>query len=112
MAPGAQLEIRVRDTGIGIAKEALSTLFDPFVQVPGAKDYAKGGLGIGLALVRGLVELHGGTVRAESAGSGKGATFTVVLPGAMEGVTPLEVRPMAAAAHRGRVLVVDDNVDA
>jgi len=107
-----QLEVRVRDSGIGIPAESLATLFRPFVQVPGAMDYAKGGLGIGLALVRGLVELHGGTVRAESAGSGKGATFTVVLPGAMEGVTPLEVRPMAAAAHHGRVLVVDDNVDA
>ena len=107
-----QLEVRVRDSGIGIPAESLETLFHAFVQVPGAKDYAKGGLGIGLALVRGLVELHGGTVRAESAGLGKGATFTVVLPGAMEGVTPLEVRPMAAAAHRGRVLVVDDNVDA
>ncbi len=109
---GDQLAIRVRDTGIGIAKEALATLFEPFVQVPGAKDYARGGLGIGLALVRGLVELHGGSVRAESAGPGAGSTFTVVLPGASEGMTPVEVRPAAHAAHHGRVLVVDDNVDA
>ena len=107
-----QLEVRVRDSGIGIPAGSLQTLFQPFVQVAGAKDYAKGGLGIGLALVRGLVELHGGTVRAESAGPGQGATFTVVLPGAVEGMTQLEVRPLPAAAHRGRVLVVDDNVDA
>jgi signal transduction histidine kinase/ActR/RegA family two-component response regulator len=107
-----RLELRVRDTGIGIPPESLATLFQPFVQVPGAKDYAKGGLGIGLALVRGLVELHGGTVQVQSAGPGHGATFTVLLPGVVEGGTPLEVRPIAAAAHRGRVLVVDDNVDA
>jgi signal transduction histidine kinase/CHASE1-domain containing sensor protein/ActR/RegA family two-component response regulator len=107
-----QLELRVRDTGIGIPPESMPTLFQPFVQVAGAKDYAKGGLGIGLALVRGLVELHGGTVEVESAGSGQGATFSVLLPGVVEGATPLEVRPLAPAAHRGRVLVVDDNVDA
>src|SRR5205814_1103394 len=107
-----QLEVRVRDSGIGIPAESLETLFHAFVQVPGAKDYAKGGLGIGLALVRGLVELHGGTVEVESAGPGQGATFNVLLPGVSEGATPLEVRPLAPAAHRGRVLVVDDNVDA
>ena len=109
---GGQLELSVRDTGIGIPPEALDTLFDPFVQVPGAKDYATGGLGIGLSLVRGLVELHGGTVRAESAGQGKGATFTVVLPGVVKGATPREIAPALPRAPRGRVLVVDDNVDA
>ena len=107
-----QLEVRVRDTGIGIPAEALQSLFQPFVQVPGAKDYSTGGLGIGLALVRGFVELHGGSVRAESAGPGKGSTFIVLLPGASEGVTQTEVRPLAARANHGRVLVVDDNVDA
>ena len=87
-----QLEVRVRDTGIGIPAEALQSLFQPFVQVPGTKDYSTGGLGIGLALVRGFVELHGGSVRAESAGPGKGSTFIVLLPGATEGVTQAEVR--------------------
>jgi len=107
-----QLEVRVRDTGIGIPAEALQSLFQPFVQVPGTKDYSTGGLGIGLALVRGFVELHGGSVRAESAGPGKGSTFIVLLPGATEGVTQAEVRPLAARAHHGRVLVIDDNIDA
>jgi signal transduction histidine kinase/CHASE1-domain containing sensor protein/CheY-like chemotaxis protein len=107
-----RLELRVRDTGIGIPPEALDTLFHPFVQVPGAKDYATGGLGIGLSLVRGLVELHGGTVRAESAGPGSGATFTVVLPDVIRGVTPAEIAAVPPRALHGRVLVVDDNVDA
>jgi signal transduction histidine kinase/CHASE1-domain containing sensor protein/CheY-like chemotaxis protein len=111
-AEGSELEIRVRDTGIGVPPEAQRTLFEPFVQVPGAKDYATGGLGIGLALVRGLVELHGGSVRAESPGVGKGATFIVRLPGVVEGITPVEVRPPSRPAQHGRVLVVDDNVDA
>ena len=109
---GALLEIVVRDTGIGIPAEALRTLFDPFVQVPGAKGYATGGLGIGLALVRGLVELHGGTVQAQSAGPGSGSTFVVRLPGVTKGQTPREAPKVAPRASRGRVLVVDDNVDA
>jgi CheY-like chemotaxis protein/anti-sigma regulatory factor (Ser/Thr protein kinase) len=111
-AHGPELEVRVRDTGIGIPADGLHRLFDPFVQVRGPKDYAKGGLGIGLALVRSLVELHGGTVRAESAGPGQGATFTVALPGALEGATPIEILPAPARANHGRVLVVDDNLDA
>jgi signal transduction histidine kinase/CHASE1-domain containing sensor protein/CheY-like chemotaxis protein len=111
-AEGGELEVRVRDTGIGIAPEALGKLFDPFVQARGAKDFAKGGLGIGLALVRALVELHGGTVRAESAGPGRGSTFIVLLPGALEGTTPIEIVPVPPRARRGRVLVVDDNLDA
>ena len=111
-AQEGNLELRVRDTGIGIPREALATLFDPFVQVPGAKDYARGGLGIGLSLVRALVELHGGSVRAESDGPGRGATFVVLLPGVVEGATPIEIAPVAPRANHGRVLVVDDNVDA
>ena len=90
----------------------MHTLFDPFVQVPGAREYARGGLGIGLSLVRALVELHGGTVRAESEGPGKGATFIVLLPGVREGATPVGLAKAPAPAQRGRVLVVDDNVDA
>ena len=106
------LEVRVSDNGIGIAKDAQATLFEPFVQVPAAKGYATGGLGIGLALVRGLVDLHGGTVRVESEGAGRGSTFVVRLPNAAKGETPREVRKAPQRAARGRVLVVDDNVDA
>jgi signal transduction histidine kinase/CHASE1-domain containing sensor protein/ActR/RegA family two-component response regulator len=107
-----QLEIQVRDNGIGIPHESLKTLFDPFMQVVDAKDYATGGLGIGLALVRGLVALHGGSVRSESEGRGRGSTFTVLLPDAVEGATPVELRSIAPRAKTGRVLVVDDNQDA
>ncbi|HUJ27703.1 MAG TPA: CHASE domain-containing protein [Myxococcales bacterium] len=109
---GGWLTIRVRDTGIGVPREAQAKLFEPFVQVEGAKDYATGGLGIGLALVRGLVQLHGGTVAVESEGAGRGSMFTVRLPGAIEGATPAEVRKLAPRAAHGRVLLVDDNVDA
>jgi signal transduction histidine kinase/ActR/RegA family two-component response regulator len=106
------LVVQVRDTGIGVPLEAQQTLFEPFVQVAGAKDYAKGGLGIGLALVKALVQLHGGSVSIASEGPGRGTTFTVSVPGVVRGETPPEVRPIAAAVRRGRVLVVDDNVDA
>ena len=106
------LDMRVRDTGIGVPREAQTRLFEPFVQVEGAKDYATGGLGIGLALVRGLVQLHGGTVAVQSEGAGRGSVFIVRLPGVAEGATPVEVRKLSPRAARGRVLLVDDNVDA
>jgi signal transduction histidine kinase/CHASE1-domain containing sensor protein len=109
---GGALCIEVSDTGIGIPAESQKSLFDPFVQVPGAKDYSTGGLGIGLALVRGLVELHGGTVTVRSGGAGKGSVFTVTLPGVREGRAPSAPPPPAPRASPGRVLVVDDNVDA
>jgi signal transduction histidine kinase/CheY-like chemotaxis protein len=109
---GSTLEIRVRDTGIGIPPEAQASLFEPFIQTPHAKDYSTGGLGIGLSLVKGLVELHGGTVAVHSEGSGCGSLFTVRLPGATRGSTPVEVRPAQPRARIGRVLVVDDNADA
>ncbi|HEY2029494.1 MAG TPA: CHASE domain-containing protein [Myxococcales bacterium] len=111
-AAGDVLELRVRDSGIGVAPEMLDELFKPFVQVRGARDFATGGLGIGLALVRGLVELHGGTVSAHSAGLGKGAEFTVCLPGIRELSPESKRQSEVAAAQRGRILVIDDNVDA
>jgi CheY-like chemotaxis protein len=104
--------IRVADTGVGIAPETLSRLFEPFVQADTTLDRSKGGLGLGLALIKGLVDLHGGTVEGRSAGLGHGAEFTVLLP--------LDVNEPAAAtgssaAHaraRCRVLVIEDSVDA
>ncbi|WP_338763947.1 ATP-binding protein [Massilia sp. METH4] len=108
--PG-EAEIRVRDNGIGIQAEALPTVFDMFSQLEPALERSRGGLGIGLALVRGIVELHGGTVAAASEGPGRGSEFTVRLPLAASAACPASetVEPVPAVS---RVLVVDDNEDA
>jgi PAS domain S-box-containing protein len=109
--------IRVRDDGIGIPPEMLARVFEPFRQVDETRDRAEGGLGIGLTLVRKLVELHGGTVEASSAGRGRGSEFRILLPAApadaAAGAEPHE-EPAGAPVATGslRVLVVDDNVDA
>jgi PAS domain S-box-containing protein len=104
--------IEVTDDGLGIPSEHLEGVFQMFNQVNRTLDRAQGGLGIGLALVRELVTLHGGTVKAGSAGPGRGSTFTVRLPlaEAKATVNPTPVR--AETAQQRRVLVVDDNVDA
>jgi two-component system CheB/CheR fusion protein len=121
-APGGRVEVTVRrepasaavsirDTGVGIAPEVQEHLFEPFAQAPQTIARTRGGLGLGLATVKGLVELHGGTVALSSAGQGCGAEFTIRLPLT---VAPAERRrePDLAAAHRRRVLVIDDNEDA
>ena len=109
---GGMAQVRVCDNGIGIPAEALATVFDMFSQLEPALERSRGGLGIGLALVRGVVELHGGTIRADSAGCGLGSTFTVRLPVA-DPVAGPAVAPVAAALPDSiRVLVVDDNEDA
>jgi CheY-like chemotaxis protein/two-component sensor histidine kinase len=107
--------LRVRDTGDGIPTELLSRVFDLFVQEPQTLDRARGGLGIGLALVKRLVDLHGGRVAAWSAGPGQGSQFTVTLPirnrpsgGAVGG----RGAAVPAAPSRRRVLVVEDSADA
>ena len=107
--------VAVRDNGIGIPAESLGTIFDMFSQVDRSLERSAGGLGIGLALVKGLVKMHGGTVTAESAGPGKGSTFTVRLPvyedlpkSAAEGLAQEVPR---ASGPRRRILVVDDNKD-
>jgi signal transduction histidine kinase/CheY-like chemotaxis protein len=107
-------EIAVRDNGIGLPASALATVFEMFSQLEPALERSKGGLGIGLALVRGIVELHGGSVHADSAGTGLGSTFTLRLPLA-QGSTcaPDPTTPsVEAAPTQVRVLVVDDNEDA
>ena len=107
------VEIRVRDDGIGIEPEVIPRLFDLFVQVDKSLARTRGGLGIGLTLVHELVERHGGTVVAESAGEGRGSEFTVWLPGRIDARS--EVSPGFFGKSRGphrRVLVVDDNEDA
>jgi CheY-like chemotaxis protein len=111
----SRVAIAVSDTGVGIASEALPEVFEMFTQVGRNRDRSQGGLGIGLALVRSLVELHGGSVTVESPGNGGGSTFTVRLPLAedpKEHERPALSAGMAAAAPYRRVLVVDDNADA
>lgn len=108
--------IRVKDNGIGIAPEMLPQIFDMFMQAGVPFDRTQGGLGVGLALVERLVELHGGTVAAHSQGPGTGAEFTIRLPVAMRthARLPRHAPGAGAKAHplvRCRVLVVDDNQD-
>ncbi|HYF18562.1 MAG TPA: PAS domain-containing protein [Ramlibacter sp.] len=107
--------LSVEDDGTGIPPEMLDQVFDLFAQVDRTLGRARGGLGIGLALVRQLVQMHGGTVRAESRGIGEGARFTVRLPllGAMAVPEPARPGSTLQPGRRGwRVLVVDDNRDA
>ncbi len=113
---GRDVAIRVQDHGIGIAPEMLDRVFDAFVQERQALDRAQGGLGLGLAIARGLVEQHGGTLEARSEGTGHGATFIARLPALEPQATasPEQRSPSFRAAPAGarRVLVVDDNEDA
>jgi signal transduction histidine kinase/CheY-like chemotaxis protein len=111
---GGDVFVLVRDTGIGIAAEHLPRLFAMFSQAAPALERSQGGLGIGLALVRGLVELHGGGVEARSAGPGKGSEFIVRLPVVdvqHEPQQPAADHPVAIGRKR-RILAVDDNRDA
>jgi signal transduction histidine kinase/ActR/RegA family two-component response regulator len=112
---GEAVVVEVKDDGRGIAPEILERIFEPFEQGPRGADRAEGGLGLGLALVRALVEAHGGRVEARSDGPGRGSTFRVVLPPAPAGeLPPPEARatPERRAVRALRVLVVDDNADA
>ena len=112
---GAQVVIGVRDSGIGISKDMLPRVFDMFAQVDRSRERAQGGLGIGLALVKRLVEMHGGSVGAASDGPDRGCCFVVRLPlvaDAAEASRPDAPHELEAGAMNGqRVLVVDDNVD-
>jgi len=112
---GDQVAIRVRDTGAGIDPELLPHVFDLFVQGDTPADRAPGGLGIGLTIVRRLVEMHGGRVEAHSAGGGRGSEFIVWLPASPpsfgEAIVPRDERKDAAPPRGLRVLVVEDNRD-
>jgi CheY-like chemotaxis protein len=111
-----EVEVRVADTGMGIDAQLLPRVFDLFTQGERTPDRAQGGLGLGLALVKSLVELQGGRVRAESEGRGRGTVLTVTLPLLkVEPAPEPPAPPRAEALDRSklrRVMVVDDNKDA
>ena len=108
---GEEGMIRVEDTGVGIDPEILPRIFDLFTQADETLDRAHGGLGIGLTLVRSLVELHGGTVQAQSAGRGRGSTLVVRFPAAARGAPDERVRDAAPFLEPMRILLVEDNDD-
>lgn len=111
-ADPAEIVIEVRDNGIGLRVDALDRIFSIFSQVEERRDEAEGGLGIGLALVKGLVEMHGGRVEARSEGVGYGSAFRIVLPRAPLGEDDAR-RPAALGRQvtARRIMVVDDNQD-
>ncbi|HLK71653.1 MAG TPA: response regulator, partial [Steroidobacteraceae bacterium] len=112
---GDMIEISVRDNGIGIEPELIPTVFNLFAQASRSDPGGQTGLGIGLALVKRLVDLHGGEVEAHSDGLGKGSVFSVRLPRLASESVPERFTPAhasAAAAPRRRILIVDDNRDA
>jgi len=106
-----QAVIRVADNGVGMSPEMVSRLFQPFSQADSTLDRSKGGLGLGLALAKGLVELHGGTITAASAGLGQGAEFVVRLPLALEEAVAPRSGENTTGGRR-RVLIIEDNIDA
>ena len=112
---GELLQVSVRDTGMGIPSEALSSVFEMFTQLDPSLSKSQGGLGIGLMLVKQLLDLHGGTIEARSDGVGKGAEFIVRIPTAepppMVSASRADER-LDPATRRCRVLIADDNVDA
>jgi PAS domain S-box-containing protein len=108
-----QAELSVRDTGVGMKPDQVERMFEPFAQAEQGLARTTGGLGLGLALVKGLVELHGGSVQARSEGQGRGSEFVVSLPLALGPGADLEAAPaIAPRAPTRQVLVIEDNVDA
>jgi signal transduction histidine kinase/ActR/RegA family two-component response regulator len=110
----AELVMSVEDSGIGITSEDLPKVFGMFAQVGSAQEHAAGGLGIGLALAKGIVDLHGGRIEAASGGIGKGSRFTVRLPGASRSRVSAPASRVALNGHatHKRILLADDNRDA
>ncbi len=118
-ASESRVKLRVRDSGIGLDNDALERVFELYSQIPAGRERAQGGLGIGLALVRRLVELHNGSVLARSEGANRGSEFVIDLPATPPDLperppraAALSVRPSPLPAQPTlRILAVDDNVD-
>jgi len=108
---GDEALIRVCDSGVGIPADMLENVFDLFVQADSTLDRSTGGMGVGLTLVRMLVEMHGGRVIAESDGPGKGSQFTVRLPVCDTAPQPAEPPPRIQPQQSSRILIVEDNAD-
>jgi CheY-like chemotaxis protein len=110
---GSAVEISVKDSGVGIESEFAPYMFDRFRQADGTAHRAFGGLGLGLAIVRQLMELHGGTVKGESTGKGQGSTFTLTFPVPALTIEPDQIAPLMSSPslHGLRVLVVEDEAD-
>jgi signal transduction histidine kinase len=110
---GDEAHIKVSDTGAGMTPDVLATAFEPFVQAEATLAHSIGGLGLGLALVKGLVELHGGRIEAHSLGPERGTDVTVYLPLRAPGEEPQEVEPTEEVLGGAcRVLIIEDNADA
>jgi CheY-like chemotaxis protein len=111
---GPDMVVRVKDDGQGIAQDRLSSMFELFVQGDQGGDRSQGGLGIGLTLVRSLVQLHGGTIDAYSEGPDRGSEFVIRLPASSRDAprpAPVQAPPAEKPFQRKRVLIVDDDVD-
>jgi len=106
------LSVSVKDDGLGLAPESISGIFEMFSQIEGVESRSEGGLGIGLALVKGLAELHGGTVEARSAGLGHGSEFIVRLPVTTHQPSSPRKAVLPVSSKHRRVLIADDNRDA
>jgi PAS domain S-box-containing protein len=107
-----EAELRVTDTGVGMTKDVIARLFQPFVQADTSLDRSKGGLGLGLALAKGLIELHGGYIEARSNGLGRGSEFVLRLPLDTSNSERARVEQPALPRRGRRVLIIEDNIDA
>ena len=109
---GREAQVEVEDTGVGIPPAELGRIFELFYQAPQSSDRARGGMGLGLPIVKNLVDMHGGSVHAASEGPGQGTRMTVRLPLCEPPAASQDVTPAPAVRGAGTVLVVDDNEDA